>query len=47
MSRSTSKITSKKNVKILTSNHEGNENGFIVPIFNINDDFPAKEQHPE
>lgn len=47
MSRSTSKITSKKNVKILTSNHEGNENGFLVPIFNINDDFPSKAQHPE
>ena len=47
MFKNNSKIKSKKNIKILTKNHEDFENGFLIPIFNKNESFPKKAQHPE
>ena len=47
MSKNSSIIKSKKNIKILTKNHSGIENGFLIPIFNKNEAFPKKEQQPE
>ena len=37
----------KKNSKIVTKNHDGTENGFLVPIYNIHDAFPNQSQRPE
>lgn len=41
------KIKEKINSKFLTKNSEGNINGFLVPIYNINDDFFPKGQEPQ
>ena len=41
------KIKIKKNPKILTKNLEGDTNGFLVPLYNINDGFFDKGKEPE
>lgn len=40
-------LKSKKNPKIVTKNAEGLENGFLVPIMNIHDNFVRDEQWPK
>jgi len=40
-------IRSRKNRKIPTKNRHGRPNGFLVPIFNVHDDFVAPPQHPQ
>lgn len=41
------KIRKKKNRKIITKNLLGNENGFLIPIINIYDQFVKEEQWPK
>ncbi|MBI3968807.1 MAG: WxcM-like domain-containing protein [Chloroflexi bacterium] len=33
--------------KIVTRDQDQRENGFLVPIFNVHDEWPAPEQHPK
>jgi dTDP-4-dehydrorhamnose 3,5-epimerase len=40
-------IITKNNPKIVTKNVAGVENGFLVPIMNINDNFVNQEQWPK
>lgn len=40
-------LPKKENRKIETKDRNGQENGFVVPIFNIHDGFVSPEQHPK
>jgi|TARA_B110000459_G_C16162180_1_gene295607 dTDP-4-dehydrorhamnose 3,5-epimerase-like enzyme len=40
-------IKIKKNPKIITKDSQGEENGFLLPIYNINDDFFEKGKEPK
>lgn len=40
-------IRIKKNPKIITKNQSGKENGFLIPIMNVHDNFVADEQWPQ
>ena len=40
-------IKIKKNPKIITKDSQGKENGFLLPIYNINDDFFEKGKEPK
>ena len=41
------KIKTKKNPKIITKDLQGNENGFLVPIYNFKDGFFNKGKEPQ
>jgi hypothetical protein len=40
-------MKTKKNPKIVTKNKDGNENGYLVPIYNINDEFHEQGKEPQ
>lgn len=40
-------IKCKKNKKFITKNSLGNQNGFVVPIINVHDNFVEDEQWPK
>jgi len=40
-------IKVKKNIKILTRSNDGNENGFLLPIINVHENFVDEEQWPK
>lgn len=42
-----SKIRTKKNHKIITKDHNGKRNGFLLPIYNIHDDFFEDGKEPK
>ena len=41
------KIKIKKNPKIITKDSQGDTNGFLIPIYNIKDNFFDKGKEPE
>lgn len=40
-------IQSKKNPRIPTKNHDGKQNGFLIPIINVNEGFPSPDAWPK
>jgi len=41
------RLSVKKNVKHVTKNNQGQENGFLVPIYNVHDDFFEVGKKPQ
>jgi dTDP-4-dehydrorhamnose 3,5-epimerase len=40
-------IKTKKNIKFITKGEDGVENGFLVPIYNVNDGFHDSDKQPQ
>lgn len=40
-------IKTKENPKIMTTSNNGEENGFLIPIINVHEDFVNKDQWPQ
>lgn len=40
-------MKTKKNPKIVTKNKDGKENGYLIPIYNIHEDFHEKGKEPQ